>query len=291
MTTERFITEGLASTLGGEKSTQRLFLVNLPREAVDALISTGSNIPGVPAKGENHPTTPGVYVQRHVTRDVGNGLKTEVLAEYGSSNNGVLQYAEQDITGSNFLRSVTFTTEPVAIPYAVVATATYSANGTQETLPAWKVETATVVESRVVFEARWRIPAPTLATISAFDAQNNRIHQIQGIKYLFTVGSITPLDNNFSEVSAQWVSDTGTPSGPTSSDPAYYLTVDDLPLLPGQLPFPGFARPPFSVLSTIPAPDPTQDISDVAAQPFLLVTLPYAEDLIGWQTLPSIPNL
>lgn len=290
-TIERFITEGLSSNLGGEKAASRLFLVDLPREQVDALLSGGSPVPGVPPKGENHPTIIGVYVQNHSTRDVGNGLQTEVIAQYASSNLSASQYSQPDLTGSGFVRGVNFTTEFVTIPYAVASTVTYSAGGTQETKGAWKAQSVQVPETRVIIEARWRINAPSANTIDLFDEQNNKIHEIGGRKYLFTMGAITPIDNTYSTVSAQWMSDKGTPSGPLSSDPLSYLTVDDLQLLPGQSRPDGLARPPFTVLSTVPAPDPTQDLDDVAAQPFLLITSPYAEDLTGWQSLPSVPNL
>lgn len=290
-TIERFITEGLSSNLGGEKAASRVFLVDLPREQVDALLSVGATIPGVPAKGENHPTIVGVYVQNHSTRDTGNGLQTEVIAQYASSNLSASQYSQPDLTGSGFVRGVNFTTEFVTIPYAVASTVTYSAGGTQETKAGWKVQTAQIPETRVIIEARWRINAPSAATIDAFDQQNNKIHEIGGRKYLFTMGGISPIDNTYSTVSAQWLSDKGTPSGPTTTDPTSYLTVDDLPLLPGQSLPSGLSRPPFAVLSTVPAPDPSQDLDDVAAQPFLLITYPYEEDLLGWHSLPSVPNL
>lgn len=290
-TIERQLNEGLSSAISGEKSTSRLFLVDLPKSQVDALIAGGTPVPGVPSKGENHPTTPGVYVQSHITTDVGNGLQTEVLAVYGSSNLRASQYSQPDLTGTGFVRGVSYTVEVVDIPYATATTVTYSAGGVQESKSAWKVEIARVAESRVIIEVRWQINSPSLATLNAFDQQNNKIHEINGNKYLFTVGSIVPIDNTYSEVSAQWLSDKGTPSGPTSTAPTNYLTVDDLPLLPGQTLPAGLSRPPFARLGTAPAADPTQDLDDVAAQPFLLITTPYEEDLLGWQSLPQVPNL
>lgn len=290
-TTELFITEGLSSNLGGEKAASRVFLVDLPREQVDALLSVGATIPGIPAKGENHPTIVGIYVQNHSTRDAGNGLQTEVIAQYASSNLSASQYSQPDLTGSGFVRGTNFTTEFVDIPYAVASTVTYSAGGTQETKAGWVVKVTQVPETRVIHEARWRINAPSAAVIDIFDEQNNKIHLINGRKYLFTMGGISPIDNTYSIVSAQWLSDKGTPSGPTSSDPTSYLTVDDLPLLPGQTLPSGLSRPPFATLGTVPAPDPTQDLDDVAAQPFLLIKPQYTEDLTGWQSFPSVPNL
>jgi len=257
----------------------------------------GGNPPkDLPAFGDPHPEIPnqGLIVRSYSFAEADTGMVTDVSVVYATSNAGTeYLYSEPDLSGTQFVFSASFGVRETEIPMAVLDTYTITdLTGSQVDRPFWNVKTVKVPESYMVIQAQWQLAGQPLDmdTLQAFQSQHNKIHQINGKRYLFSAGAITPRDNNTYEVTGSWTSDEGT-AEKRSKD----ITKYNFPLDMGYTDFSDPAsiwpndgtltRSPFHTLSTVPSEDP----SSIILTPLVVQVPKYEEDLFGYLTLPGVP--
>lgn len=287
-------------TQGGQKETSVPYNVDgLDYRAVEAALSTGVGIPGIPKILDPHPYLPGLLVRGYRIRQEETGLNTDVEVVYQTSNmsGGGLLYAVPDISGNQFVWEMTFEDVEVVVPVAFKTIHTVSTGAASKEVRYWEVTSQRVTESRSIIQARWQIGGGTFDTSMRlrFEAEHNKLHVINGVRYLFRVGGITPRDNLTYEVRASWTRDKGTPiPSKPSSDLSLMRMPHEMTYWNPSLNAPAniwpndasLMRSPYHHLETVPGLDPGSDDDDLSC-PFAVQFRDY--ELGDKTNLPNVP--
>jgi len=294
---EQLAGDSFQGTLGSQNAATRLFKVDLPRDAAQAAIYNGDPITGLPRYAEAHPTIPAMTVKAIGARDFGDSKNALVNVIYGTTNIGRFNYAEPDITGSNFVYSIVYKTIETTIPHAVIRPYVYSDGDTQHNRQGWAVEPYVIKETLTVIQAKWRIQAPGKSTIELFRAQNRQMHFINGSFYGFEAGGLSPIDNTNYEAKASWTVDPGTPRV-DSTTPDKWKNPWDMGFLPASSPsieWPygdQFMRSPFFRVRTLAAENPGAIPTDPDSWPRCYQVAEFGrQDITGWQSLGLPPGV
>lgn len=298
---ELFTPTSASANQGGQKQDVISYRVaGMESRQVKAQLLNGTGHPDVPTILEEHPRIPGLLARSYQQIvDMGNGVDTQVDVLYATSNvqgTGLL-YAVVDLTGSNFVWSVTFEDVAVPIPVGYYTQHNVSAGGTVKNVNYWEIEPDTVGESRLIIQAKWSLGGGQFNgdTVAAFEGEHDKLHDIRGYRYLFRVASIEARDNNTYEVHASWTRDKGTPIPDKASSDltkmrqphelGYWKPADQ----PANI-WPNDAslmRSPFHRLETVPAKNPGATNGDEIPKVVQL-----GRKLMGDpNNLPGLPNL
>lgn len=205
--------ESATSTQGNDRSRSIAFIANVPPKDIPPL----GGVDGLPTIGaDTHPDDATLLARSLSVQPLG-PAQSRVTVTYATQRfgGGTLARSTVDISGNRFTYSASFELVNVEIPYAVLEEVEINSGDTSSTVTLWRSDTIEVQESRLVVAVTYERVGMSLATMRTFNAQNNKIHSFAGSDWLFTVGSIRPIDNTSNvsgifEVNVTWTEDLGT---------------------------------------------------------------------------------
>ena len=283
--------EAATSTQGNDRSRSISFIANVqPKD-----IPPAGGVDGLPTIGtDTHPDDSTLLARSLSVQSFGPS-QSRVTVTYATQRfgAGVLARSTVDISGNKFTYSAGFELVTVKIPYAVLEPVEINSGDTSSTIEVWRADTIQITESRLVVQVNWEIVGLSLADMRTFNAQNNKVHEFAGSKWLFTLSSIRPLDNTSNplglfEVNASWTEDLGTELELESEDRIKYPGVDGMAYRPGSEPPAGFLRLPYHALGVLSVAAPTAPASN--GLPEVFQYREFSEDLSGYLSLGLPPG-
>jgi hypothetical protein len=273
----------------GEKSWDNASEETLVYHVADILPSNVDwGVDGLPNRGEPHPDAPipPMFARRLRKSEFGDQRGTLVEITFSNSDAAYRGTSPAVPIGSEFIWGMTYRDDVWPMPYAVFTEVALN-DGTGNVTGLWATKTRDLRESRAGITARWQLVNPGFPEWFAMFNQHNKIHTFSGRQYLFQAGGLTirSLNDKVYEVSGTWIFDPGTPNI-FSSDPDLVRMPGDLSYI-GIPPQAGFIRDPYHQL--IVAPELPG--FDGQAPMRLMQVRVYDEEPLGWQELPSIPNI
>jgi hypothetical protein len=290
--TERISSRGTGKDRNNKRLGTRVFIVDLPPDAVNQNPPPGLPIPGF----DTFPTDP-TLICDNIRADYldGSTNHSEVRAEYTNDRSGTFGGgAPLDPTAPGFRSwSVDWRVVQTEIPYWVKSPARYSwsnpANQTETFITGYEIEQ---FATREVFETIVRrsvVESFVTADYEKIGSQVNTLHQIGSRVYLYSSGSVEETSPGKWKVEHVWEYDPGTPNNFRPSGPEVGWPQALTSIIPIVSPGVQFARPPYHGVV------PTPGIYDPGPPPFVgpprfaAVPLYAAPTPFGWQTLPGMP--
>lgn len=231
--------------------------------------------PGLPPIGEAHPANPSLFLDRKqaTQRDDGSFIVDCLYSSYRAFTRGTI-----DRKNENYYR-VSFSRRSVVrlIPMALLEEKEVpTPGGGSETLDVWVPKSPLRVNEymlRITVELTH--PKLTFAQFREVARRSNKIHLIDGQKYLFTFEDPSKLTEDLDVLRYTWEIDAGT-YAPDNPDTA---TITLPPVLAE---YPPLCRQPYYSLVMVQS-------GDMLARPLYRNVSVYQEDLSGYVGLPGNP--
>lgn len=290
------------SILEGNRTLTRRGKIALPPVS----IAVAPQSFGIPTFGSSYSSDPRLKFRGFRVRPLGTGLASEVDLIYSENAGGALPPPERgDVDFLEWTRRTEI--QLIDLPYVVTARRDVAGSPSSTTIYYWEPAARRVenVVSVITLQLTVQATSNGISNLAAIQAQTNKIHQINGAKYLFQGGGVSKYSTDRYAFDYAWLVDSGTPAMPKPS--SGNLTAGGLrfperpdnpqtalaPLLLDENPdTPGAIRDPYHVLQYYPNNGTPATVGSVVAKPIgtvaHLLNPNYAEDLTGWQNLPGI---
>lgn len=164
--------------------------------------------PIVPPLKSPHPVYSDAVVDSYSVQEFPDGRSSVVKVYY--STDGTFRATPRidpgDETNKPF--SCAFSTTETSIPFAYERAINVPGNGS--TRYVWAIDSKTIQETRVFYSVSFPLDYFDGAVAAVLGRQHNKLHLIEGKRYLFTVGNVTPFAKNRWTYEYSWMSDSGT---------------------------------------------------------------------------------
>lgn len=288
MTAIRRNIESVSGDQGGKRSRSIAYRSSIPPRN----LSHPLGVDDLPLIGSTtHPEDPVLVARDYSATTEGTGSLVTVTFSTPSYGGGTAIYDIPRTDGSNFYYGAGIEIVDVKIPSAFREIIEISNGDTSFSIKPWvTADSSSISESRLTLNASWGFYQPDIGDFRTLNAQNNKIHEWGGSRYLFRVEAIRAKDNDFYEFSVSWTEDNGTADPNLSPITDFAFPGSGMPYEAGHDPTDLWPNPPagqlirspFHRLGVKPSDNPNTD------PPKLLQIPMYSENLLGWQSLGSV---